>query len=445
VVAVPGVQEGSWPDLRLRGTLLGVERLVDVIAGVADTASQTAPLLADERRLLVVAASRARHTLLVSAVRGEEEQPSRFLDELAGRDLAEQEAPARLAARPPRALVLAELVGELRRVVCDPADPTDRRTRAARQLARLAEAGVPGAHPDEWAGVRPVSGDGRLRGVGELATISPSTLEVVQNCPLRWLLERHGGQDGATLPSVTGMLVHALVQLAATGGGERELDAALRRAWAALDVGAPWFSRREHQRVRDMLAAFRAWLAASRAELRQVAVEHDIDVLLPAGAHESNQTHEPSQPAEPLVAGPDLVVRIRGRVDRLERDGLGRPVVVDVKTGRAVVSRDAAAAHPQLAVYQLAAGLGAFAGLDVEPQPGGARLLYVANARTGTPTERVQPPLDAQARRHWIGAIRAAAEATGGPAFTARENADCARCPARTACPLSGSGRQVTS
>jgi len=79
-----GVQEGSWPDLRLRGTLLGVERLVDVLDGIDSSAalSRTAPLLAEERRLFYLACTRASERLLVSAVRGEDEQPSRFLDEL---------------------------------------------------------------------------------------------------------------------------------------------------------------------------------------------------------------------------------------------------------------------------------------------------------------------------------------------------------------------------
>jgi superfamily I DNA/RNA helicase len=149
VVAVPGVQEGTWPDLRLRGTLLGVERLVDVLSGVhAEHTSHTAELLAEERRLLVVAASRARRTLLVSAVRDEEEQPSRFLDELDGAAVAALDRPA---IRPPRALVLPELVGELRRAVCDPTRDPASRQRAARQLAKLAASGVPGADPAEWA------------------------------------------------------------------------------------------------------------------------------------------------------------------------------------------------------------------------------------------------------------------------------------------------------
>ncbi len=420
VVAVPGVQEGTWPDLRLRGTLLGVERLVDVLAGVPSAhTSSSAPLLAEERRLLLVAASRARHTLLVSAVRGEEEQPSRFIDELDEPPTGPDAAP-RVVIRPPRALVLAELVGELRRAVCAPETLEAQRERAARQLARLADAGVPGAHPDEWAGLAPVSVDRPLRTDADgPVRVSPSTVELIANCPLRWLLERHGGQDTATLPSVTGMLVHALVQLAATGAAEEQLDAALHQAWSVLDVGAPWFSRREHQRVRDMLTAFRNWLSTSRSTLEQLAVELEVDVLLPGS------------PA----------VRIRGRVDRLERDGDGRPVIVDVKTSKNPISRDAALGHPQLAVYQLAASLGAFSSLGVSDEPGGARLLYVSKGGA----ERTQPPLDGEGRSHWLGAVQSAARSTIGPAYAAHESTDCPRCPARTACPLTDSGRQITS
>ncbi len=66
--------------------------------------------------------------------------------------------PARLGG-PNRALVLADLVGELRRAVCDGTAPAERRRRAARQLARLAEAGVPGADPDVWYGLPELSSD----------------------------------------------------------------------------------------------------------------------------------------------------------------------------------------------------------------------------------------------------------------------------------------------
>lgn len=428
VVAVLGVQEGTWPDLRLRGSLLGVERLVDLIAGVeaAEHTSMTAPLLAEERRLLLVAASRARRKLLVSAIRGEDEQPSRFLAELSGidiEDLTDAGRPTSLGGTR-RALVLADLVGDLRRVVCDSGTPEERRRRAARQLARLAEAGVPGAHPDSWYGLADLSTADPLRGKEDTVTVSPSTVEVLAKCPLRWMVERHGGTDPAELASITGVLVHALAQAAATGADEVHLRAELDRAWDAVDAGAPWFSRRERERVHAMLDTFLSWVAATRGELTQVAVEHDFDVDIPE-----------TEPA----------VRVRGRVDRLEKDAENRPVVVDVKTGRQAISESDAREHPQLAVYQLAAAYGAFVRLGLDAEPGGARLLYVAKAnRKKAATERNQDAIGDDGVKHWTGVVADAAAASTGPEYVARQNPDCPRCPARTSCPMHASGRQVT-
>jgi len=426
LVAVPGVQEGSWPDLRVRGGMLGSQRLVDLVAGVAEpdaAVSRTAPLLADERRLFYLACTRARRTLLVSAVQGEEEQPSRFLDEL---DPVPAEVTDRPVQRPARALVLAELVGELRRAVTDPHSPPQRRRRAAGQLARLAEAGVPGAHPDEWYGLAPQSSEGALRALDEVVPVSPSDVEKIVRCPLRWVLERHGGAAVGALATVTGSLVHALVQARAAGADGAELEGALHSAWARLDTGAPWFGRRELDRVRAMLSAFDDWVSASRADgLRLVAVEHPVQLdLTPSG-------------------GPGL--RLRGRVDRLEVDPAGRPVVVDVKTGRTAVSATVAQQHPQLAVYQLAAALGAFGDVvDRAAAPGGARLVYVADRRAGGPVKQpCQDPLDDEGVAHWHAVVVGCARDTSGARFVARSGPDCARCPVRTSCPLGDAGRQV--
>jgi superfamily I DNA/RNA helicase/RecB family exonuclease len=442
VVAVPGVQEGSWPDLRLRGSLLGNERLVDLVGGVAEpgreTVSRLAPLLAEERRLFYVACTRARHTLLVSAVQGEDEQPSRFLDELDPVPATQADRPVH---RPGRSLVLAELVGELRRAVCEPDNGDDpaaaeRRRRAAVQLARLAAAGVPGAHPDDWYGLAPVSSDAPLRTPGEIVPVSPSDVEKIVRCPLRWVLERHGGSEAGALAAVTGSLVHALVQASAAGADGAELEGALRSAWSRLDAGAPWYGRRELARVRGMLAAFDGWVRSSRAEgLRLVAVEQPVQLDL-AG-------DEPGGDG-PGAGGPSL--RLRGRVDRLEVDSAGRPVVVDVKTGRTAVSGRAAAGHPQLAVYQLAAALGAFGELlGPGARPGGARLVYLADQKAdGQAKEPAQPPLDDAELARWEDVLRHCADETSGAQFIARIGPDCDRCPVRVACPLNGSGRQVT-
>ena len=156
-----------------------------------------------------------------------------------------------------RALVLADLVGDLRRAVCDGTAPEDRRRRAARQLARLADAGVPGANPDTWYGLSELSTDATAcasRTTG--SSVSPSNVETLAKCPLRWVVERHGGTDPAELASITGVLVHALAQAAASGADEVHLRAELDRAWDAVDAGAPWFSRKERQRVHAMLDTF---------------------------------------------------------------------------------------------------------------------------------------------------------------------------------------------
>ncbi len=437
VVAVPGVQEGSWPDLRLRGSLLGNERLVDLLAGVAEpggeAVSRVAPLLAEERRLFYVACTRARHTLLVSAIQGDDEQPSRFLDELDPLPAGQADRPVH---RPGRSLVLAELVGELRRAACapdgsDPQASAARRERAAAQLGRLAEAGVPGAHPDDWYGASPVSSDAPLRPAGAVVPMLPSDVEKILRCPLRWVLERHGAGDTGALAAVTGSLVHALVQAEAAGAAPAELEEALHSAWARLDAGAPWFSRRELVRVRGMLAAFDGWVRASRAEgLRLVAVEHpmQLDLVDEVAARRGGSA-----------------LRLRGRVDRLEVDAEGRPVVVDVKTGRTAVSARTAAEHPQLAIYQLAAALGAFGDLVRRgAPPGGARLVYVADQRAdGQAKEPTQPPLDAEGVAHWQQVLYTAAVETSGSVFVARVGPDCDRCPVRTACPAHGAGRGV--
>ncbi|GAA4480043.1 ATP-dependent DNA helicase [Rhodococcus olei] len=439
VVVVAGVQEGLWPGLRARGTLLGTEELVDLTAGVGDPGetplSRTAPLLAEERRLFLLACSRARRTLLVTAVSstaGDSDlEPSRFVDELLGADedlgdIGTDPAPA----LPSRVLALSSLIAELRRVVCDPdlaeTDP-DMQRRAAAQLARLARAGVRGAHPEQWYGVGGRSSADPLWQIEDgPVPLSPSTIEQLDACPLRWALERHGGTDGENTHAVTGTLVHTLVQAVAGKMPPDQVRRALATAWDAVDLGSQWYSRREMDRTAQMIDAFSEWLRRTRGELTEVGVEVAVDGVLEARIE-----------GEPAV-------RLRGRIDRLERDADGRPVVVDVKTARTPVSKDAAEQHAQLATYQLAAAHGAIAGEPAE-RPGGARLVFVAkaNQKEGA-AQRLQAPLTEETEEQWLDVVHAAAAATRGPQFWARPNDGCRHCPVVSSCPAQEEGRQVT-
>src|SRR6185312_8812576 len=109
VVVVAGVQEGVWPDLRARGSLLGTEQLVELVARhtAPNAPESTAARLAEERRLFYVAVTRARRHVIVTAVRDDEDQPSRFLDELAPLDRDH-----RPHTRIPRGLDFASVIAE---------------------------------------------------------------------------------------------------------------------------------------------------------------------------------------------------------------------------------------------------------------------------------------------------------------------------------------------
>jgi RecB family exonuclease len=422
VVVIAGLQEGLWPNTTPRGGVLATQFLVDVLDGVvADTAgvSSRAPLLAEERRLLIAAMGRARNRLLVTAVDSEcgddSMLPSPFHVELAqfatDADTATTEpVPA------PRVLAPAPLVGGLRAVVCAPegavTDPV--RVCAAAQLARLAAAGISGADPGQWYGMTAPSTDEPLwAGDDHVVRLSPSTLQTLADCPLRWLLERHGGSDGRDVRSAIGSLVHALV--ADPEMREGQMVAELERLWEKLPFESAWYADNELARHRLMLSTFAQWREQTRGQLTEVGTEVDVDGVLDCDG---------------------AAVRVRGRLDRLERDEAGRLVVVDIKTGKSPVTKDDAQRHAQLAMYQLAIAEGLLPEGDT---PGGGRLVYLGKTGSAGPTERQQDPLTPDSRGQWRELVGTAAAATQGPQFLARINDGCAHCPVRQNCPAQAS------
>jgi RecB family exonuclease len=395
-----------------------------VLDGVATPAerglSTRAPLLAEERRLLIAALGRARDRVLVTAVdsdNGDESMlPSSFCYELAA--LATDTDPDTVQAPP--VLSPQSLVGRLRGVVCAPDGAVDdaMRSCAATQLARLAAAGVAGADPGRWYGTTPLSSDEPLwrdrddRDDDHVVTLSPSTLQTLTDCPLRWLLERHGGTDGRDVRSAIGSLLHALV--ADSGKTESQMLNDLENVWDRLPFDSDWFSGNELARHRSMLSTFAHWRAHSRHELTEVGREIDVEGVVAA--------RDGDLPA----------VRVRGRLDRLERDGGDRLVVVDIKTGKSPVTKDDAQRHAQLAMYQLAVAAGLLAQGDT---PGGGRLVYLGKTGAGGATQREQDALTPEARNEWLDLVQRAAAATRGPEFVARINEGCTHCPVRAMCP----------
>jgi RecB family exonuclease len=420
-VVLAGLQEGLWPNTVPRGGVLGTQHLVDVLDGVTGSGdgptarvSTRAPLLAEERRLLIAALGRARDRLLVTAVDSDTGDaamlPSPFCAELAALATEDPDTGDEREIVPaPRVLTPAALVGRLRAVVCAPDGDVDADARAcaATQLARLAEAGVPGADPSLWQDrTEPSTSEPLWSGDDHVSTLSPSTLQTLTDCPLRWLLERHGGSDSRDVRSAVGTLVHALVSDSTRT--ESQMLAELESVWAGMPYESQWYADNELARHGAMLSAFAQWRQSTRDQFSEVGTEVAVDGMVAPG------------------------VRVRGRIDRLERDNADRLVIVDVKTGKSPATKDDAQRHAQLAMYQLAVAEGVLPDGD---EPGGGLLVYPAKTTASGVTERTQDALTADTAQQWRDTVTAAAAATQGPQFVARANDGCGHCPVRAICP----------
>ncbi|MFF7193925.1 ATP-dependent helicase [Streptomyces sp. NPDC008079] len=431
LVVVAGVQDGVWPDLRRRGSLLEADRIGT--DGLAPPLSQGA-LLAEERRLFYVAATRARERLLVTAVKSandDGDQPSRFLAELGV-------PPQDVTHRSRRPLAVAALVAELRATTVDPAASPALRDAAARRLAKLAAlnddgyALVPAAHPDRWWGLyEPTRSTVPLRDRDQPVVLSGSALDQLANtCALQWFLGREvKAEPPSTAAQGFGNVVHVLADEVASGRAPADLDVLMERldsVWDALAFDAPWKSRQEKENARAALERFLRWHVMERGRT-PVATEHGFDVTLEAG---------------------DARVRIRGSMDRVETDAEGNAYVVDFKTGRSKPTAAEVTHHPQLAVYQLAVREGAVDPLfnDTRPPSGGAELVQLRLGATRKEGGETVPAVQRQEPLAGEWAQELLAEAAGrvlDERFTPSTGQHCANCAFRAACTARPEGRQV--
>ncbi|GGV25709.1 helicase UvrD [Streptomyces griseoflavus] len=433
LVVVAGVQEGLWPDLRRRGSLLEADRIGR--DGLAEPLTPGA-LLAEERRLFYVAATRARERLVVTAVKApadDGDQPSRFLTELGVE-------PRDVTGRPRRPLAVAALVAELRATTVDPRVSGTLRQAAARRLARLAaladEDGrplVPSAHPYRWWGMfEPTESKVPLRDRDQPVVLSGSALDQLANtCALQWFLGREVKADApATAAQGFGNVVHVLADEVASGRTPADLAVLMERldsVWNALAFDAPWKSAQEKENARVALERFLRWHVMDRTGRTPLAGEHDFDVTLEAGDYE---------------------VRIRGQMDRVETDGEGRAYVVDFKTGKQAPSSKEVERHPQLAVYQLAVGEGAVDDLfdGTRPEPGGAELVQLRQGAAKRDGGETLPKVQSQEppQGEWVGDLLAtAAGKVLDERFTPTTGQHCTHCAFRASCSARPEGRHI--
>ena len=462
-VAVLGIDDGVWPNLRLRDSLTQTGLLTDIVSQrIADTvnlasltsssdpqalAQARAQICSDEMRLLVAAMSRANSQLWLGAVNGGEQGPSSFFNYLSRQSAIPVEP-----IQPGGAYTLRGLVATLRRQLMLDLKHNNgtEAPQIAALLAALAQRGVPGADPRSWLGIAGASqmltelpaqlesqdrlgtqvathavvalkqlqtqrlNQARQRG----ARLSPSDVENIETCPLRWYLQRHGGSPASSSAQQIGALIHWLAQQGQEYGLSREqlLDLFYRER-SSLQLPGGWYGRQENQRVEKMVENLALYLANSPANMQ-------VEVECPVRAQ-----------VELEVDGAPLKIKISGRADRLEHTSQGIDVI-DFKTGASVDSAGAQT-NAQLATYRVALQArgenvhgGALIMLGKENKKAQVDALTYPGSRELAPSDYLETG------QGWdTDLISAAARDSLGPSYQARTGEHCRHCAYQDFCP----------
>ncbi|MFF1574518.1 PD-(D/E)XK nuclease family protein [Leifsonia sp. NPDC058292] len=397
IVAVAGLQESVWPNLRLRGSLLHPQKLGEVVAGTAsETADDRAQVMGDELRMFALAVSRARGQVILTATANDDEQPSPFLrlaGEAAFDDVDDSAHP----------LSLRGMVGRLRRRLV-----TTGSTDAAEALARLAAAEVEGAHPAHWYGLAEPSTDEPLVDLTDpeaRVRVSPSRLETFEKSPMSWFVDAMASSPSGLAAGI-GTVVHAVMEEASV---EPDADLSVEHLWegvearwGGLQFESPWLEEKERRRTRRLTEGVSDYLREFRRE---------GGLLLGSEGEFS------------LELGQALV---SGKIDRVERTPEGTIVIVDLKTGKNVPTAAKVAEHAQLGAYQLALEHGAIPeAAEAQLPSGGAKLLFVSSGSRGKLyREAVQEKVDDAAIARLRERVTAAAEGMAANTFLAVLNLD---------------------
>lgn len=460
IVYVAGIQDGTWPNTKIRGSLLGTQDLIDTLTAGTNPQHQPGSLgermrqtRFDEIRMFSVAVSRARYRTVCTAVASTDQAPSELLDIYAPAPGGE-----RTNTEVRRPMTLRSLIAELRQWAESYQVAPEKADAAARLLHRLGDrdqtAGLalPGVAPESWWGLLPLSSGGASFPEDEPVPVSPSQIEAIHRSPLDWFVAAARAEAATDLSRSLGTLIHSICEDLPDAPGH-ELRDELDRRLPSLGLPDTWESHKTVERAREMIGRFAQYVAELPGKNRQlVGVEGSFTVLVP---------------------GPARDALVRGRVDRVEVDATGRYIIIDVKTGKSKPTKADMVQHPQLATYQVAleagAGQAMARALGEKPQAGGqgqpkqgrgsepltfrglqelsgGALLLQIGGSTASYSEQDQAPLGLEST--WaVELITRAAELIAGDRFQARHAGSTAfgvSCLLPDICPLCARGRQVT-
>ena len=389
LVILAGLDDGVWPDLRPRESLLGAHQMVHAHQGTPEgVIDERRAVLDDELRLCALALSRATSRIVVTATVDEESGPSplfSLLDRLA----------TRLESSEEHATSPASVVGGLRRRLQRALEQGDDPTPFAHDVALLAQQGVAGADPASWWGLLPPSTVEPLYPEGTIP-VSPSAMDTLESSPLEWFLGTIARHDPSPQRGL-GSLIHAALEDHPQGDAD-VLWESVEARFAELEYDAGWIEQYQRRLAKTMVAALADYLR-----------DHDREGWTMVASEQRFQlTHGRA--------------KVTGYIDRVEKTPEGQVMVVDLKTG-SPRTESQVVDDPQLLAYQLALTSEDLSdAVGENPVSAGASLLFVKEGIRGKAYRlTTQPPVDEQGMADFLARIEQAAtlmsshQFTGGP------------------------------
>lgn len=331
-VWITGLEEGIWPNLVVRGSILHPDEITP--QGIGAGANSVA-LLREERNLFYVAATRARESVAFTCIdQGEEggDQPSRFISDLNRLGVSD-----RVVTGYPRSRAsFSGLAAQLRSVLADSNASVSLKASAGALLADMG----PAVGPENWWGLAEITQSTRpVRPRDQPLHMSGSSLDSLIECPLKWFLDKEvKAQVSRGAATAFGSIVHAVAEYVAKGEVPANIEAMqelINGSWRNVVYESPWQSTSELGKAREAASRFlryhhledRMFLEAEKSLSTQ------IDVTTPSGSRDS--------------------VQLTGFIDRVEQDSSGRLVAIDLKNMKTAVPAGDIPEHGQLGVYQL--------------------------------------------------------------------------------------------
>jgi ATP-dependent exoDNAse (exonuclease V) beta subunit len=409
LVAIAGLQEGTWPNLKQRSTLLGAERLVerdrnpDIPRDQLDVLAANG-LMQDEQRLFHVGLTRATQSLLITAVQREDEEPSQFFEAIEVMLTDDEES--RAVTEVPRPITTSALVAELRAQLQGQNSQT-----AAQLLKSMSSNGIDLAHPDSWIGAVALSTDLPVIDSDKEVIVSPSGAESFVECGVKWFLQNNGGTDGDSTAQILGSAIHAFAakMVEQPGTSKNELIASLESSWKLIDPNSGWVSASNLETAVTMLEKFVEYHKQTPREIKGAELRFDVKLGR---------------------------ARIIGTVDRLEVEADGSLFIIDFKTGNTAITKEDAKKNLQLASYQLGIAEGGFSG---GVKSAGAELVYLGT-NSAEAAIREQRSINLEEVKEKIESI---GEGMAAAHFFATVNKRCKGCSVRKSCPVQSDGRAV--